>query len=87
VRFPHRRPASPLPAALDPEQAALAAEILQARLAIPIHADGYEIDGVYRPVPEAAAAFAQRATVPVRILEPGEGIELAQASISPRRIA
>src|SRR3954470_1369528 len=41
VAFPHRRPASPLPAALDPEQAAIAARILGARLAIPIHAEGY----------------------------------------------
>ena len=48
VGFPHRTPASPLPVALDPEQAALAAELLGARLAIPIHAEGYEIDGVYR---------------------------------------
>src|SRR4051812_8708047 len=54
VRFPHRRPASPLPAALDPVQAAIAAELLGARLAIPIHAEGYEVDGLYEPVPDAA---------------------------------
>ena len=50
VGFPHRRPASPLPVALDPAQAAIAAELLGARLAIPIHAEGYEIDGIYEPV-------------------------------------
>ncbi len=77
--FPHRRPASPLPAALDPEQAAVAVEILGARLAIPIHAEGYEIDGVYQPVPEAAERFAAAAAehgVPARVLEPGETIEV-----------
>ena len=74
VGFPHRRPASPLPVALDPAQAAIAAEILGARLAIPIHAEGYEIDGVYQPVPDAAERFAEAAAardVPVRILDAG----------------
>ncbi|HEY5144454.1 MAG TPA: MBL fold metallo-hydrolase [Solirubrobacteraceae bacterium] len=80
VAFPHRVPASPLPVALDPEQAAIAVEILGARLAIPIHADGYEIDGVYRPVPDAAERFAAAAAergVPVRVLCAGETIEVA----------
>jgi len=66
--------------ALDPEQAAIAVEILGARLAIPIHADGYEIDGVYRPVPDAAERFAAAAAergVPVRVLGAGETIEVA----------
>src|SRR3954470_12758773 len=78
LRFPHRRPASPLPGALDPEQAALAAEILGARLAIPIHAEGYDIDGVYGPVPDAVERFAAAAAergIPVRVLEVGETIE------------
>ena len=79
VGFPHRRPASPLPAALDPDQAALAASILDARLAIPIHDEGYEIDGVYEPVEGAAerfAAVAAESGVRVRILEPGETMEV-----------
>jgi L-ascorbate metabolism protein UlaG (beta-lactamase superfamily) len=83
--FPHRRPPSPLPAALDPASAAIAAEILGARLAIPIHAEGYEIDGVYQPVPDAAerfAAAAEERAVPVRILDVGETIELS-ASPTP----
>jgi L-ascorbate metabolism protein UlaG (beta-lactamase superfamily) len=82
VGFPHRRPASPLPAALDPDQAAVAAEILGARLAIPIHAEGYEIDGVYEPVPDAASRFAAAAAerrVQVRVLDVGETIEVAAA--------
>ena len=80
--FPHRVPASPLPVALDPEQAALAAEILGARLAVPIHYEGYEIDGIYEPVPGAAERFAQAATargVPVRILSVGETIDVPAA--------
>ena len=84
VSFPHRRPASPLPVALDPAQAAIAAEILGARQAIPIHADGYEIDGTYEPVPGAAHRFADAAAargVPVRILEPGESIEIAAVAL------
>lgn len=79
VGFPHRRPASPLPVALDPVQAAVAAEILGARLAVPIHAEGYEIDGVYAPVPDAARRFAAAAAdrgVPTRLLDAGEAIEV-----------
>jgi L-ascorbate metabolism protein UlaG (beta-lactamase superfamily) len=82
VGFPHRRPASPLPIVLDPTQAAIAAGILGARLAIPIHADGYAMDGVYQPVPDAAERFADAARerdVPVRILEAGETIEVVAA--------
>jgi L-ascorbate metabolism protein UlaG (beta-lactamase superfamily) len=85
VRFPHRRPASPLPAALDPEQAALAAWILEARLAIPIHSEGFEIDGIYMPVAGAAERFATAAAergVPARILEPGETIELPEPALA-----
>ncbi|HEX8104536.1 MAG TPA: MBL fold metallo-hydrolase [Solirubrobacteraceae bacterium] len=77
VGFPHRRPASPLPAALTPEQAAIAAGLLGARLAVPIHAEGYEAAGVYEPVPDAAARFvaeAGRRGVPARLLAVGEAI-------------
>jgi L-ascorbate metabolism protein UlaG (beta-lactamase superfamily) len=80
LSFPHRRPASPLPGALDPAQAAIAVEILGARQAIPIHAEGYEIDGIYQPVADAAPRFAAAAAergVPARILEPGETIEIS----------
>jgi L-ascorbate metabolism protein UlaG (beta-lactamase superfamily) len=82
VSFPHRRPSSPLPAVLDPTRAAIAAEILGARQAIPIHAEGYEIDGVYHPVPDAAEQFAAAAAergVPVTILDAGEAIEVFAA--------
>lgn len=41
VDAPHLQPPSPLPAAMDPRQAAAAAEILDARYAVPMH---YEAD-------------------------------------------
>jgi L-ascorbate metabolism protein UlaG (beta-lactamase superfamily) len=53
VIFPHRRPASSLPAVMDPEQAALAADILRAQRLVPIHYGGYELPGVYEPVADA----------------------------------
>ena len=83
VGFPHRTPASPLPVVLDPDQAAIAAEILGARVAIPIHAEGYETDGIYEPLSGAAERFAAAAAdrgVPVQILEPGETIEVVAAA-------
>ena len=46
IRFPHRQPPSPIPAALDADQAAIACEILGALLAVPIHHPGYAGDGV-----------------------------------------
>jgi L-ascorbate metabolism protein UlaG (beta-lactamase superfamily) len=53
VSLPHRTPASPLPAAMDPEQAALAAELLGADRLGAIHYDGYALPGLYEPVPDA----------------------------------
>ena len=79
VSFPNRRPASPLPVALDPGQAAIAAELLGARMAIPIHAEGYEIEGIYEPVVDAAERFTAAAAergIPARMLEPGEALEI-----------
>ena len=85
VGFPHRRPPSPGPIVLDPEQAAVAAEILGVRLAIPIHAEGYEIDGIYAPVKDAARRFATAAAdrgVATRTLEPGEAVDLTPAAVA-----
>ncbi len=73
--FPHRQPPSPLPATLDPFQAAVAAAVLGARVAVPIHYDAIHQPGVYEqashPVQSFAAAAAER-SVETRILEPGE---------------
>jgi L-ascorbate metabolism protein UlaG (beta-lactamase superfamily) len=75
LTFPHRRPASTLPGAMEPEQAALAAELLQADRLVPIHYGGYDLPGVYEPVGdplERLAAATDRAT-PMKL---GETIEV-----------
>src|SRR3954470_21868259 len=74
LSFPHRQPPSPLAGALDPEQAAIAAQVLGARVAIPIHAEGYEVDGVYEPAAAAVEQFVASATarsVAVQVLDMG----------------
>jgi L-ascorbate metabolism protein UlaG (beta-lactamase superfamily) len=75
LTFPHRRPASPLPGAMDPEQAALAAELLDAGRLVPIHYGGYAIDGVYEPVPDALERV-RVASSRTGALELGESTEL-----------
>ena len=75
LNFPHRRPASSMPGALEPEQAALAAELLQAHRLVPIHYDGYRLPGVYEPVGdplERLTAATDRSTS----MRPGETIEV-----------
>jgi len=83
VNFPHRQPSSALPIVMDPEQAAEAAYLLGARLAVPIHAEGYEIDGLYAPIHGAADRFVRAAEalgIAVRALEVGEGIDVENPS-------
>lgn len=75
VSFPHRRPASPLPAVMEPEQAALAADLLGADRLAPIHYGGYELAGVYEPVPEALER-AKAASDRVIAVELGEPVEI-----------
>jgi len=75
LTFPHRRPASSLPGAMEPEQAALAAELLKTDRLGPIHYGGYDLPGVYEPVSEPLerlAAATERAT-PMKL---GETIEV-----------
>ena len=79
VSFPHRRPASPLPAAMTPEQAAAAGELLGARTVIPMHAEGYELDPYYLPVREPTSRFVEASAdrpYETRVLAPGEAIDL-----------
>jgi L-ascorbate metabolism protein UlaG (beta-lactamase superfamily) len=86
LSFPHRQPPSPEPGALDPQRAALACELLGARLAIPMHAAGYDLERVYEPVPDASKRFAAAAAergLQVRILEPGETLDISAASGAP----
>jgi L-ascorbate metabolism protein UlaG (beta-lactamase superfamily) len=79
VNFPHLQPPSPLAATMEPEQAALAGELLGAPTVTPIHYGGFGVDPWYRPVAdpverfEAAAAGRPYIT---RLLEPGESVEL-----------
>ena len=87
VNFPHLQPPSPLAAAMEPEQAALAGELLGAGTVVPMHYDGFEIEPWYRPVSEAAARFEAAANArgrEARILEAGESFE-ATAVPSSRR--
>jgi L-ascorbate metabolism protein UlaG (beta-lactamase superfamily) len=79
LTFPHRQPPSPLQAMMDPEQAAVAAQILGARLAIPMHDEGYDLDGVFQPVAGAADRFLEAAEargLPARRLAVGQTLVL-----------
>lgn len=62
VDFPHQQPPSPLPAAMDPEQAALAGELLGARVVVPIHYGGFAFEPHYRPVADARGRFERAAS-------------------------
>ncbi|HET6831452.1 MAG TPA: MBL fold metallo-hydrolase, partial [Solirubrobacterales bacterium] len=80
--FPHRRPPSSLPGVMNPEQAAEAVRILGARLAVPIHYDGYAGTPFYQPVEPALDRFLAAAAEPgagwqPRVLAAGESLELA----------
>ena len=79
VSFPHMRPSSPLASTMEPEQAALAGELLGARAVVPIHYDGYSAEHLYEPVAQARerflAASAGRAARP-EVLELGASIEV-----------
>jgi L-ascorbate metabolism protein UlaG (beta-lactamase superfamily) len=61
VDFPHQQPPSPLPAVMDPEQAALADELLGAGAVLPIHYGGFALDPYYRPIPDALERFEHAA--------------------------
>jgi L-ascorbate metabolism protein UlaG (beta-lactamase superfamily) len=65
VSFPWRRPASPLPAVMTPEHAAVAARLLRAARTLPMHFGGFDLEPFYRSIPDAherflAAAEAER---------------------------
>jgi L-ascorbate metabolism protein UlaG (beta-lactamase superfamily) len=85
VDLPHRQPPSSLPAAMDPGQAAEAAALLEAGVAIPIHYDTLHKPPTYVQVDRPAEAFtraAQQRGVKVQVLSPGERLDLgAPASV------
>jgi L-ascorbate metabolism protein UlaG (beta-lactamase superfamily) len=75
VDFPHQQPPSPLPAAMEPEQAALAGELLGAAVVVPMHYGGFAYEPHYRPIPDALERFERAARGrPYRAaaLDPGE---------------
>jgi L-ascorbate metabolism protein UlaG (beta-lactamase superfamily) len=82
VDFPHLQPPSSLAAAMEPAQAAIAAEALGAGTLVPIHYGGLEIDPFYLPVAdplerlEAAVAGCDYET---RAIQPGEEVEAVAA--------
>ena len=61
VSFPHQQPASPLPATMEPEQAALAGELLGADVVVPMHYGGFEFDPFYKPIADARERFERAA--------------------------
>jgi L-ascorbate metabolism protein UlaG (beta-lactamase superfamily) len=83
VDLPHRQPPSALPAAMDPAQAAEAAALLEAAVAIPIHYDTLNHPPTYVQTGDPAETFARAAAerdVDARILAPGEYLDLAAIS-------
>ena len=75
VDFPHQQPPSPFPAAMEPEQAALAGELLGAGAVVPMHYGGFAIEPHYRPIADARERFERAAGYrPYRVvaLAPGE---------------
>ncbi|MEU5694346.1 MBL fold metallo-hydrolase [Actinosynnema sp. NPDC020468] len=79
VDVPHLRPPSPLPAAMDPEQAAAAATILDARYAVPMHYEAEQPDKNpgYVEVSDPEAEFRAHAGQRAHVLPVGEWLDLA----------
>lgn len=86
VSLPHRQPPSPFNAVLNPAEAAAAAQVLGAGLAVPIHYDAIHHPPVYAQVDDPAGAFlaaAEARGVAARVLAPGESLVTVGAN-SPR---
>ncbi|QFU89932.1 MBL fold metallo-hydrolase [Amycolatopsis sp. YIM 10] len=79
VDAPHLQPPSPLPAALDPRQAAAAAEILDARYAVPMHYEAEQPDKIagYVEIADPETEFREHAGARARVLPIGEWLDLA----------
>lgn len=61
VRFPHRRPPSPLPAVMTGSDAAIATASLGARRVVPMHFGAYDLPPLYVPDAEALASLHRAA--------------------------
>ena len=80
LSFPWRQPPSPLPGAMTAADAAVAAQTLGARLAVPIHFGGFDFEPFYRSDAEALPRFltaAARSGVAAHPLELGGVLDLA----------
>ncbi|WP_405650780.1 MBL fold metallo-hydrolase [Streptomyces sp. RK9] len=79
VDAPHLQPPSPLPAALDPRQAAAASEILNARYAVPMHYETEQPDKIpgYVEVGDPEGEFRTHAGRRAQVLAVGEWLDLA----------
>jgi L-ascorbate metabolism protein UlaG (beta-lactamase superfamily) len=78
--LPPRQPASPLPAGMDPRQAAIAAKLLGARLVVPIHYGPIHEAPNYVQADDPAGALeaaADELGVDACVLRPGEQLTLA----------
>ncbi len=83
VDLPHRQPPSRLPAAMDPVQAAEAAALLEAGLAIPIHYDTLHRPPTYSQVERPAQAFTEAAAergIRTQVVGAGEYVDLSALS-------
>ncbi|MFI6026640.1 MBL fold metallo-hydrolase [Amycolatopsis magusensis] len=78
VDAPHLQPPSPLPAAMDPKQAAAAAEILDARYAVPMHYETEQLDKIagYVEVSDPETEFRTHAGRRAHVLPIGEWLDL-----------
>ncbi|QWF77863.1 MBL fold metallo-hydrolase [Amycolatopsis sp. CA-230715] len=79
VDAPHLQPPSPLPAAMDPRQSAAAAEILDARYAVPMHYEPEQPDKIagYVEVSDPEKEFHAHAGRRAHVLAVGEWLDLA----------
>jgi L-ascorbate metabolism protein UlaG (beta-lactamase superfamily) len=76
VDFPWRQPASPLPAAMTPEEAVVAARALRAQVAVPMHFGAFDLEPYYRSIPDALDRFVAAAGELARPIEVGEALEV-----------
>ncbi len=86
VNFPWRQPPSPLPAVMTAEEAVVAASLLGAGTAVPMHYGGFDLEPFYRSAPDALPRFlaaAERDGVSVTALERGGVLDVAPAASPP----
>jgi L-ascorbate metabolism protein UlaG (beta-lactamase superfamily) len=83
--FDYLQPPTGLPAVLTPEQAAAAAQVLDAREVAPIHYGTFHMPPTYIAYPNAEAALVSaclRRAVSTRLLQPGETVDLTPVTAS-----